>query len=64
MPDGDGLVGGQVDLRLHREEAVDLALRGKLGCEVLQVHVMDLAVVVHLLVGLHALLNSSIIESF
>ena len=38
MPDVDSLVVRQVELALHRQEAVDAALVGELGGVVLDVH--------------------------
>jgi len=38
VPDGDGLVGRQVDRRLNSQEAVDLTLGAELGVEVVDVH--------------------------
>ena len=38
MPDGHRSKARQVELALHREEAVDVALRGELGGVVLDVH--------------------------
>ena len=41
MPDRNGLVVGEVDLGLGGEEAVDLALGGELGREVLLVDLVE-----------------------
>ena len=38
MPDVDSLVVRQVELALHRQEAVDAALVGELGGVVLDIH--------------------------
>ena len=42
MPDGDGVVGGEVDHRLCSEETEDLSLRGVLGAEQLLVDLDEL----------------------
>ena len=53
MPDCDSAVVGKVDLRLDGEEAVDLALGGELGCELLEVDALGLQADLHLLVVVH-----------
>lgn len=53
VPDRDGAVVGEVDLRLDGEEAVDLALGGELGCELLEVDALGLQAELHLLVLAH-----------
>ena len=42
MPDGDGVVGGEIDHRLCGEETEDLALRGVFGAEQLLVDLDEL----------------------
>ena len=64
MPDRNRPVLWEVDLRLHREEAVDLALGGELGGELLEIDLLALLVALHLLVAFHLLFNIEIINSF
>ena len=63
VPDRDGAVVGEVDLRLDGEEAVDLALGGELGGVVLDVHGDRRGFTRVLLLALHNRVSFKIIEA-
>ena len=48
MPDGDGVIGGEVDHRFRREETEDLTLSGVLCAKDLLIDLDDLETIVDL----------------